>query len=213
MKNSNISPSSHRSFTQARGRARRAQLLQAAAGLLRKKELEEISFNEIAQHAKIPKGSAYHFYTNVMDLYAALTEQFGADLIAHLSPTIKIKKAECWKDIFAASCRRVEEFYDHRPDARQLLIGGKTPPQLKRSDRENDRRIGAVLKGHFEKYFELPSLPNEPDVFFYAVEIVDLMYCLSMIRHNRITEEMGQEAIRAGVAYLSLYLPDILPRH
>jgi len=203
---------SRRSATQARGRARREKLLQTAAELLGEKELEEITFNEVAQRAEIPKGSAYHFYANVMDLYSALTEQIGADLLATLSAPIDSDQVKRWEDVLAELCRRTEQFYDQRPDARQLLIGGKTPPQYKSTDRENDRRIGALLKHQLSQHFKLPSIPNELDVLYYAVSIIDLIYCLSMIRHNHITEEMGEEAVRAGVAYLRTYLPEILPR-
>lgn len=203
---------SRRSATQARGRARREKLLQTAAELLGEKELEEITFNEVAQRAEIPKGSAYHFYANVMDLYSALTEQIGADLLECLAAPLGDREIKRWEDVIAALCKRTEEFYGERPEARQLLIGGKTPPQYKRTDRDNDLRIGGVVKTHLAQHFKLPSIPNELDVLFYAVEIIDLLYCLSMIRHNCITEEMGEEAIRAGVAYLRTYLPEILPR-
>lgn len=197
--------------TQARGRARREKMLRAATELLAKKELSEISFNEVAALAGIPKGSAYHFYANVMDLYAALTEQLGAELLECLSPAIPGQQVSCWEDVIRVLCKRAEQYYEQRPEARKLLIGGETPPQFKRSDRENDRRVGALIKGHLAAHFQLPSIPNDLDVFFYAVEIVDLFYCLSMIRHNRVTEQMGEEAILAGTAYLRSYLPAILP--
>jgi len=49
-------------------------------------------------------------------------------------------------------------------------------------------------------------------VFFYTTEIVDLMFMLSVNKHGRITDEMAEEAKRAGVAYLRQYLPEFLPR-
>ena len=38
------------------------------------------------------------------------------------------------------------------------------------------------------------------------------MFCLSMLRHGVITEEMTQEAKRGSVAYLGSYFPAKLPR-
>lgn len=211
-KKDEITVVSRRPVTQARGRARREKLLQAAAELLAEKDLDEITFNDVAKHAGIPKGSAYHFYANVMDLYSALTAEIGAELYAYLSDDPEEGPIRNWEDVIVAMCRRAEDFYLDRPAARQLFLGGKTPPQYKRSDRENDKRIGLMLKSKLEKHFELPKIPKELDVFFHTMEIVDLMYCLSVIRHERITEEMGEEAIRAGVAYLRTYLPEILPK-
>ncbi len=203
---------SQRPATQARGRARRERLLKAAAEVLAEKDLDDITFNEVAQRARIPKGSAYHFYANVMELYSALTDKIGDDLIEYLQPPYPGQEVKIWEDIVRMICKRAEQFYRERPDARELLIGGKTPPQYKRSDRENDRLIGAELKKMFEMYYVLPSIPNELDVFFYTIEIIDLFYCLSMIRHNEVTEEMGEEAILAATSYLRNYLPVVLPR-
>lgn len=203
---------SQRPTTQARGRARRERLLQAAAELLSEKEIDEITFNEVSQRAGIPNGSAYHFYANVMEIYSALTEKIGTDLFNYLQPPHPPEAVNNWEDVIRLSCRRAERFYAERPEARQLLIGGKTPPQYKRSDRENDRLLGQQIKTQIAAHFHLPSIPNELDVFFYSVEIIDLFYCLSMIRHKEITPEMGDEACLAGVAYLRTYLPAVLPR-
>ncbi len=198
--------------TQARGRARREQLLNSAAALMAEKELEDISFIEVAQHAGIPKGSAYHFYANIMDLYSALTARIGQDLFEHLSQPFSDRSFDHWHDVIYELINRAVDFYHHSPAARQLLIGGKTPPQFKRADRDNDRRLGETLKQHFEKVFILPSIQNELDVFFYTVEIIDLMFVLSMLRENAITEDMAAEAKRAAIAYLETYLPRELPR-
>jgi hypothetical protein len=44
------------------------------------------------------------------------------------------------------------------------------------------------------------------------VEIVDLIFSLSVIEHGRITAHAVEEACRAGKAYLSTYIPDVLKR-
>lgn len=198
--------------TQARGRARRESLLNSAAALLIEKDLEDITFLDIAEHANIPKGSAYHFYANIMDLYSALTARIGEDLYNCLAQPITDQSISHWHDVCNNMIDRSVAFYEASPAARQLLIGGKTPPQFKRADRDNDRRLGALLKQHLETYFVLPQIPNELDVFFYAVEIIDLMFVLSMLRENDITEAMTAEAKRAARAYLETYLPRELPR-
>ncbi len=201
-----------RSPTQARGRVRREKMLQAAAELLREKDLDEITFNEVAKRAEIPIGSAYYFYDNLMDLYAALTKKLGAELLERHSEPMVADDIKQWEDIIAIACKRGKEFYDKHPEARQLMIGGKTPPELKRSDRDNDISIVTVLNNHLSHHFELPNIPNVQDILFYTVEIVDLFLCLSMLRHNCVTQEMVEEGCRAGVSYLRTYLPSVLPK-
>jgi hypothetical protein len=38
------------------------------------------------------------------------------------------------------------------------------------------------------------------------------MFSLSVIKHDKIVKSMLDEAIRVGIAYLGLYLPDSLAR-
>lgn len=198
--------------SQARGRQRRAALLAAARELLAERELDEISLSDLADTAGIPAGSAYHFYANATDAFAALTEQVVADLAAVLTEPIPPADLTTWEDVIAVSAARAVRFYDERPDARQLLIGAKAPPEFKRTDRENDRFLGTVLRDHVAAVFELPAMPRTDEIFFHAVEIVDLFYSLSMLREGAITADMAAEAVRAAVAYLRTYLPAVLPR-
>jgi hypothetical protein len=62
------------------------------------------------------------------------------------------------------------------------------------------------------RHFEVPRFPRQNEVFFYVTEIVDLMFTLSVIKHDRITEDMVAEAKKAGKAYLRIYLPEELPK-
>ncbi|WP_432168346.1 TetR family transcriptional regulator [Streptomyces sp. bgisy031] len=198
--------------SQARGRERREQLLAAASRLLAERDLDEISLQDLARAARIPTSSAYHFYANAMDAFAALAQEISADLSAALAEPIPAQRLTTWEDVFTVSAGRAVDFYAARPDARQLLIGGKTPPQFKRTDRENDRVLGQVLRGHLAAAFHLPAMERDEEIYFHTVEIIDLFYSLSMLRDGEITDEMADEALRAGIAYLRTYLPALLPR-
>ena len=79
-----------------------------------------------------------------------------------------------------------------------------------------DRRRGAARGRLYERpsagRFMLPALPRRPAIFYRAVEIADLMFCLSLVDAGLITAEMHAEADRACTAYLGTYLPAVLPR-
>lgn len=92
------------------------------------------------------------------------------------------------------------------------MIGGKTPPEIKQVDRINDREIGKVMCEIFQQHFDLPDLPNTKDIFYYFIEITDVMFTLSVIEHSKITDEMLNEAKRVGRSYLASYLPEKLDR-
>ena len=64
----------------------------------------------------------------------------------------------------------------------------------------------------FQQHFKLPELANTKDIFYYFIEITDVMFSLSVIEHSRITDEMLEEAKRVDRAYLSSYLTDKLDK-
>jgi AcrR family transcriptional regulator len=198
--------------TRKPGRERRQQLLDAAYELLEERALEDVSFRDIAERAEVPEGSAYHFFANRYDLFAtlanALSERFVA---AHRRPV-------------PASCRRrIEALIGHFVDvgarvyadsapARQLLIGGATPPQVKQADRSNDRAIAGVMAAITARHFEVEETPALRDAFYLFIEITDLLFMLSVIEHGRINSRMQAEARRAGVAYMLSYLGGVTAR-
>jgi len=194
-----------------RGIARRELLLSAARALLNERDLDEISLGDVAARAGVPKGSAYHFYEDIKDLYAALLalteeEVLKTHVIAIAEPVRE------WPDVVRILIRRGVEFYNADRPSCQLQIGPKTPPELKLRDRRSDLALGALYQQHINAFFELPELPEVSQVFFRAVEIADLMFGLSVLETGKITAAMGAEAERATVAYLATYLPAKLRR-
>ena len=106
---------------------------------------------------------------------------------------------------------RAVALYEEKPAYARLIIGGQAPSEIKLSDRENDERIGELFVEIIGRKFEFQDFPERNRVFFIAVEIVDLVLSLSMIRLGRISKNMADEAKRASIAYLRTYLPDSMP--
>jgi AcrR family transcriptional regulator len=65
-----------RAPTQARSRARVAEILKAAAALLGEVGYDGLSTNLVAERANVPVGSIYQFFDGKDDIVAALVEQF-----------------------------------------------------------------------------------------------------------------------------------------
>ena len=195
----------------ARGIERRKRLLQSARTLLATRALDDITLGEVAAHARVPKGSAYFFYADIEDLYASLLTVIQQELIDTLKRPIRARIRR-WQDIVATLNSRGLEFYQRNPAARQLQIGPKTSPDLKLRDRQSDVAIGMLYEQHIAAFFELPTIPDRARVFFRAVEIADLMFCLSVLESGSITPAMCAEADRAAIAYLESYIPATLPK-
>jgi AcrR family transcriptional regulator len=193
------------SATHKRGRERREQLLKAAYDLLCVRPVEDVSFRDIADEAGVPEGSAYHFFANRFDVFSALAKQLSDLFIDAHRRAIPAARRRNWRALAEHFVDVGAKIYAKNPPARQLLIGGKTPHEVKQADRLNDRSVGSVMHEVFAEHFEIPDTKRMRDAFYYFIEITDLIFTLSVIEHAAITPAMLAEAKRAGVGYLASY--------
>lgn len=195
--------------TQSRGRLRRGELLETARRLLREREMQLITLPDIAAESGIPRASAYHFFSDVQDVFKSVAEAVEEELFAWQQ---QVEKVACtdWRQIVEAYIRRGAQFFRANKDASQLLLGPHTPPIVKLNDRKSDLLLASQLLNMVSDKFELPSFNDAEGKFYNAIEIADLFFCLSVFRHEIITNEFEDEAVVAAVSYLSAYIPSIL---
>ncbi|MDJ0940697.1 MAG: TetR/AcrR family transcriptional regulator [Woeseiaceae bacterium] len=199
----------HRMY--AKGITRREALVDTAAELLETNALNDISLKLIADTAGIAVGSAYHFFSNSSEVFAELARRFGRELADLVAAPFDKDEATSWQSMWCTDIDRAVKLYERKPAYAKLIIGGQAPSEIKLSDRENDEQIGELFVEIISRKFEFQDFAGRSKIFFIAVEIVDLVLSLSMIRNGRISEDMVNEAKRASIAYLRTYLPETLP--
>lgn len=204
-------PSVRAPVFRAPGIARRERLIRAARELLTTHELDALSLADVAAHARIPKGSAYHYYRDVMDLYGQVLALIHEDMYRHLRRPLR-EPIRHWTDIVTELIHRGERYFTSDPAARQLTLSAKAPPELKLNDRRSDVRLASVFRDKIETYFVLPESEHWDVIFFRAVEIADVMFTLSVLEHGKMTAEMTAEAVRASIGYLRAHVPETLER-
>jgi len=192
--------------TRAPGRQRRQQLLDAAYELLCTQDIEDVSFRDIAEHAGIAEGSAYHHFANRFDLFTDLACHLNDEFIAEHNKPVPAAKRKTWSALAEYLVDVGARVYAKNPPARQLFIGGKAPLQVKQGERMNDRDVGDAMYRSYSRYFKIPDDDEIRNAFYYFIEITDLMFALSLLEHGKITRRMREEAKRAGVSYLGYYL-------
>ena len=192
----------------APGLKRRQALIDATYELLCERDIEDVSFRDIAARAEVPEGSAYHFFANRFDIFSAVADSLSEKFIAaHAAPAPESVRSS-WEAMAGYLVDVGADVYAQNPPARQLLIGGKTPPEVKQADRLNDRAVADAMHASFSRYFEIPDTDEMRHAFYYFIEITDLIFTLSIIEHGTISGTMLEEAKRAGVAYLKTYRPE-----
>lgn len=199
-----------RKHVQERGNTRRKQLLDAAEELLASVPIEELSFKQISEKAGVPEGSAYHFFANRYDLLSALASDLADRFGTRYRDSIPRKNVRSWHDIVDVIVDRAVKIYRDNPAAMQIWLSGRTPAEVRLADHVSDKKVSSDIRSLFEESYVLPDLPTDYDIFFHFLELADVLLSLSIIEKGELTDQMIEEAKRAGRGYLGTYLPPVL---
>jgi AcrR family transcriptional regulator len=194
----------------ASSQARIEQILGAARTLLAEQGVAALSIYTVAERAAIAPSSIYHFFPSVPALLQALTADVHRAFRACLQEPIDAERLSCWRDLARLIEQRMLSIYAGDAAARQLILAQHGLAEVTQADRQHDIELSQQNRALFERYFELPALPEDIDVFALAMELGDRVYARSIHQHGEITPRYAEEGLRVFEAYLGLYLPPFL---
>lgn len=194
----------------ASSQARIEQILGAARTLLAEQGVAALSIYTVAERAAIAPSSVYHFFPSVPALLQALTADVHRAFRACLQEPIDAERLSCWRDLARLIEQRMLSIYAGDAAARQLILAQHGLAEVTQADRQHDIELSQQNRALFERYFELPALPEDIDVFALAMELGDRVYARSIHQHGEITPRYAEEGLRVFEAYLGLYLPPFL---
>ena len=198
-----------RKATQARGRARRVELLDAARTMLGTHNLDQIGMIAVAEAAGIPASSAYHFFPEIGDLWKELARTIAT---AQAEIDEELPRTEEWEAVIELSLENHQRAFNADRAARQLMLGPHTAPEIKHAACKEDFRFGTALWQAMRRQYVLPGLADSRELFFKALLIADVFYSLSVAEHDHVGKDAVTEAKLATIAYLRAYLPTRLAR-
>lgn len=190
--------------TQARGRARRTELLAAAREALAEQSLDQIGLSGVAERAGIPLSSAYHFFGDIGELWKELARTIATQ---QASEDLDLPRVASWQELIRASLNHHRNAFNSDPAARKLMLGQHVPPEIKNAACKEDFRFGTALWQAVRAQFVLPELADSRELFFKALLIADVFFSLSVADCDKVTEEALNEAVLAVISYLNIYLP------
>ncbi|GGC92499.1 transcriptional regulator AguR [Halopseudomonas salina] len=188
------------------------RILDATVTLLAQRSLGELSIYAIAAQADIPPSSVYHFFPQLADVLAALAERVFAELDGVLGAAPAGFEPASWMELIERLEDRFQQYYQSHPAARELILGAHELAGVRQADRHHDRLLGQSLRAYLARYYQLPALPEDVDIFALAMQAADKLLAADHQQHGELTAPMRREAKRMMVAYLGLYLPPVLPR-
>jgi AcrR family transcriptional regulator len=209
---SNVPKSADARVTQRRGDARREQLLQAALTLLETRDFSEVTFVAVCEQAGIPHGSARYFYPDLPALLRGLLGELGKRHDEDMARPIRGKAAKSWRALLHCLIDRSARFQRGNPVFAKLTISGYMPPELKRLDRDADLNRARFLLARLDEFFLLPRHRDNERVAYYAIEIVDTAFMLSVRECGDISGWWIRQAKRCAEAAVEAHFGDLKPR-
>jgi len=197
--------------TQRRGDDRRERLLRAAGELIEKHPLPELTYAGICRRARVPVGSAHHFYPDLDAIFRALLDKHQADKDRLLFKPMPRRHRHSWQRVVACLIDRAVRYHRAHPVAAKIALGGHTPPHIRLLVRDADRARAGLSLHLLGELFVVPRAADEERAAFLATEIVDTALTLSMLETGRISASYVRLAKAAAIGFLSMRFGAELP--
>ncbi|WP_028108768.1 TetR family transcriptional regulator [Ferrimonas futtsuensis] len=188
-----------------------ARIHKATKSLAAQGDIKDLSIYAIAREAAMAASSVYHHYPNVEDLVCRMTQEELEGFKQVLLDAIEPDKIRSWKDINYQIEIGFANHYNSNCFIRKVILGHHAFHSVYNLDESNDLLLGDVAESVYRRFFDLPPLPQDVNIFSIAMQAADRVYGLRLNTEEAIPEHMIREAVRLTERYLGGYLPEYLP--
>jgi AcrR family transcriptional regulator len=194
----------------ADSRVRFQALTTAVATLLNKYGPSEITIQMIAEKAKMPTATVYHFFPSAEAALLAQARIYVEEFEALAEVPTPEAERTSWQNSWRWGAEQGRKHYLDSVPRMRLLLGADVPRDVQTVDSEFNVRLGQLVAKQFERRTVLPHIPGFAGVCTNAIEISDMFWRLSFQRTGTITDAYFDESMLAATAYLRCYLPEVL---
>jgi AcrR family transcriptional regulator len=194
----------------ADSRLRFDTLMAAVGRLLKKHNPSAITIQLIADAAKMPAATVYHFFPSVEAALLAQARVFVDAFETEMEKPTPVPERTTWQHAWHCAAQRGRETYRQDVARMRLLLGADVPQDVQIYDANANVRMGRIIAAKLERETHLPAIPHFAQACANAIEINDTFWRMSYRRTGTITDAFFDESQRAVIAYLSLYLPEHL---
>lgn len=192
---------------QKRSLARVNALLDAADALLREREIGDVGLYDIARLADVPPTSVYHFFPTKEAALLGLAERYLEHMHQILQQPLDLTQVDHWIDLVTIRYYRVVNYFNENLPARKLFIGLAIGSDVKMLDFADMDNLVTWTYRSMNTIFDMPYVKDPTLKFSVLFGIYDGVWATSYAKRGYITPEYAREGLRAGIAYLSTFLP------
>ncbi|WP_187971986.1 TetR/AcrR family transcriptional regulator [Aquibium microcysteis] len=200
---------SPRTPSRGRGILRYEGLLDSLEALLVDHDLEDVGLSQIAEHARVPPASVYHFFPTKEAAFMALVQRYVWEIRSmQKRRPVPHSALRSWQEFLAQELREAVDFFRTTPQAMKLFLGRYGGMETWRAELAQNAAAAHLLFRRLNSAFHLPLIRDAEAKFLTFIEVVDAVLGISYARDGDITDEALEEAHRASVAYCKLFLPE-----
>lgn len=193
-----------------RGIVRFEKLLDATEDLLVAMPDSDINLSLVAQRADVPLPSIYHFFPNKDAILVALAQRHHAHL-SEMGRTPLEPAPDSWQDIIRRRQRSGVAYLNAHPSALRLFMGAGVSVEVRNLDLKGNASLASLRTAEFQRWFDCTNIPDLTLRLAISIGIMDGIWAISWSQYRFITDEFLTESMRASIAYMRCFLPEVLP--
>ncbi|MDB5581468.1 MAG: TetR family transcriptional regulator [Bradyrhizobium sp.] len=190
------------------GRVRYEKLLEATDALLTERDAGNISLYDIAERAKAPTASVYHFFPSTTAAFVGLAERYLKRLVGMLAEPLDHALLTSWQEVAAIKAETGRQFYEDHVVAKKLFLGSEYTWQVRQHESQGNKSAAEFIVRDYNRHFMISDVVMLAEKIEIAIGLIDATWSMSYLRHGCITDHYATEANRAFVGYMRSYLPE-----
>jgi len=170
-----------------------------------------IRFCDVFEAAGVSRGSAYRIYRDIDDLMNDLSADWVEKFVEHLAGVRPASPPETWMELTDFVIRSGADYWAMTENTLRVMprVRATSPASYKASV----HALADMLERLYDRYFELPNIPDWHSKLVFATQLCDFAYSEAVRTDGTITPERLQEAQILCKTYFGFYLPStVRPR-
>ncbi|KXO76961.1 hypothetical protein AYL20_09360 [Acinetobacter venetianus] len=183
------------------------QILDCMEALLKEKDPDEITLNEISKITGIGLPSIYYHFPNKNSILVALTERVH-ELWRENIRAYNVSNTESWQDLIFQILWIGANYLNNNSFVPKLMLSSSAPAETKTVDTNQISNLAVTIMDKLDRYYEGINKDRYTEKMMIAMYILDGIWKNAFLQHNSISYEIVKESQKAIVSYLRCYFPE-----
>lgn len=168
---------------------------------------DNISTTLICKEAGITRTSMYHFFPSKIDVFNLLSERYYAEINHLIMQNLVSEGDKNYKPAWNAVTEIYSDFFNEKPAAATLLLGGKGANQLIMTSSDQEDNLALTISKYFNPQSNTglqTATELNVDIFASVLKMMRFIFSLKFRKEGHLDNSATHEAEKAAIAYMTL---------